>query len=216
MSHYTPLSRYTQHIATPLRPYVMRMSEREATRPERAGRSAWRQSEVVARWLVDALVPWLLDLGTWIFGALIAFDLVMLGAAVTVGGVDTAMIIGAAAFAVALPPAVLGLFVMRLVSDMSKIRGDEAAVQAARESGVPPMSESERKAAERRLHTVTLSYAYGSMAVAAALALVGLTAALWHVAWWVAVAFVAMLLATLIVMVLALVSIGGGRPRSDG
>src|ERR1700737_5395450 len=94
--------------------------------------------------LVERIAPWLLDLGSWIFGALIAFDLVILGALLTVGPIDAAIIVSTAAFALALPCDVAGFFLLRLVSDVKNVDLEAVATQAFQgvgfsgEEEVPP------------------------------------------------------------------------------
>jgi hypothetical protein len=85
--------------------------------------------------MVERITPWLLDLGSWIFGALIAFDLLILAALLTVGPADLAALIATAAFALALPPTVAGFFLLRLLEDIKSARLEDVAVEAFQDAG---------------------------------------------------------------------------------
>ena len=144
--------------------------------------------------LIDQLTPWLLDLGSWIFGALIAFDLLVLSPLLTVGPVDAAVLIGSAAFALAVPPAVTGFFLLRLLGDITKLsaRGPGGSVVC-----------------ERR---VPGSQTYATLGLNAALMVTGIAGALWHMAWWISVSFIAMILASLGLIPLPM---GGFKTRPE-
>lgn len=167
---------------------------------------------------VAGIGPWLTELGNWIFGGLIAFNLVILGAVLTIEPLDVAVKIAIAADALALPPCVVGLILLRLVADVHTIRQSQTAKQAFHDAGLtldglPP---SERQAAVRRLNTVVLRLTNGLVIVTVLLTLVGLTAALWHGAWWIGVAFVAVLALSLATLVLGAAQLArvGARWRS--
>ena len=149
--------------------------------------------------LLNLVAPWLTDFGNWIFGALIGFNLVILGAILTIGPVDHAVNIATAAVATALPPGALGLILLRVVTDVRNIRRSRSGADTS-EQGGPSM--------------VVLRYAVGLMLVTILLTLIGVTAALWHMAWWIAVAFVAVLGLSLAVFVIAAVQMRG-RSRSS-
>jgi hypothetical protein len=53
--------------------------------------------------LLERITPWLFEVGSWIFGGLVAFNLVLVSALLTVGPVDRAILISITAFACALP-----------------------------------------------------------------------------------------------------------------
>src|SRR5205085_2323034 len=76
-----------------------------------------------------------LDLGNWIFGALIAFNLLVLSALLTIGPVDQAVLIATATFALALPPDVAGFLLVRLAADMKSVDLEQVATQAFVEAG---------------------------------------------------------------------------------
>lgn len=184
----------------------MSQTEPAKTRP-RPNDDVARTFAGLAR-LVDAVTPWLLDLGSWIFGALIAFNLVILGALLTVGPVDLPVKISTLAFALALPPDVAGFVLLRLTADLSKARVAERAAEAfqkegfTREEPAPPSD-----VVEKRLQGATLRYAYLLLGVALVLTLAGVTAALWHMAWWIGGAFLGMALVSPSVIFLAVMSI---------
>lgn len=193
------------------------MSDGKGRRARAAVDQNWRRTQLGFSQLFDLIAPWLFDLGTWIFGALIAFNLVILGVVLTIGPVDTAVIVATAAFALALPPNVVGFLLLRLVTDMRRIRAPDKAAEAFTSAGFQTESIPDRKQAERRMSAVTLGYTYSVMAVSFLLTLVGLTAALWHSAWWIGAAFLAMLVVSVGVMLLAASQLGGNESwRSPG
>lgn len=162
---------------------------------------------------VDAVTPWLLDLGSWTFGSMIAFNLVVLGALLTVGPVDAAVKIATAAFAVALPLGVGGLVLLRLLADMSKANVGEATASAFVSVGF-----SFERAAETDAHRsrrIALLCTYTLLAATVLLTLIGVTAALWHMAWWIGVVFIVMALVSQSVVIGALSGFGQkGRWRA--
>ncbi|HEX3629785.1 MAG TPA: hypothetical protein VHW91_04905 [Candidatus Dormibacteraeota bacterium] len=165
--------------------------------------------------LIDQLTPWLLDLGSWIFGALIAFDLLVLSPLLTVGPVDAAVLIGSAAFALALPPAVTGFILLRLLDDITKLRLEDVAAQSFASAGftVPkqPTPDEMQATMKQRTRTI-LIYTYATLALNAALMVTGIAGALWHMAWWISVSFIAMVLASIGLVPLAM---GGFKTRPD-
>lgn len=174
----------------------------------------WRRTQLGFTLVLDLVAPWLLELGSWIFGALIAFNLVILGVVLTIGPVDDAVKIATTAFALALPPNVVGFVLLRLVADMRKIGLQEVATGAFEKAGFTRddnVPETVKKAADRQVSSVTLVYTYSLMTLTLLLTLIGLTAALWHSAWWIGVGFVAMLVLSLGVLLLAASQLGGGQ-----
>ncbi len=147
--------------------------------------------------LVERITPWLLDLGSWIFGALIAFDLLILAALLTVGPADLAALVATAAFALALPPNAAGFFLLKVLEDIKNARLEDVAVQAFQEAGfgVSPIQapDAAESVVKQRTKTV-LIYSYSILSVSVLLTVIGVTAALWHMAWWISVAFVAVTL----------------------
>ncbi len=176
---------------------------------------AWNRTQAAFATLLDGLTPWLLDLGNWIFGALIAFSLVILGALITVGPVDRAVLIATAAFALALPPDVAGFILLRLAADMRKVGLDDVTAAAfvgagftAEEVGQP----ADPKESERRRTRTALVYSYSLLWITLLLSVVGLTAVLWHMAPWIGIGFVVVLLASLGLLAPALRTVGPKRP----
>jgi MFS family permease len=148
--------------------------------------------------LVEQLTPWLLDFGSWIYGALIAFNLLLLASLLTVGPTDAATVVATAAIALALPPTVAGFFLLRLLEDIKKVRLEEVASAAFQGAGLsvdqvgPPDLESIAKERTK----IVLIYSYSILAWSVLLTVIGISAALWHMAWWVSVTFVLMTLAS--------------------
>lgn len=144
---------------------------------------------------LEAAGPWLLDLGTWIFGALIGFDLLMVAGLLTVGPVDRAVLISTAAFAVGLPPEVSAFVLLRLMRDLEENKIEQIAARSFADAGVDNVGDflpvEEPRAAgtlARRMKRV-LAASYGLLVVSVASALVGITATLWHMGWWIAATF---------------------------
>ena len=162
--------------------------------------------------IVERLAPWLLDLGSWIFGGLIAFNLVILGALLTVGPVDQAVLVATAAFALALPTDVAGFFLLRLAADMKNVALEDVATQAFLDAGFDveqrPDAAISPEIVERRRTRVVLRYTYGMLAASVLLTLIGISGALWHMAWWIGVIFVGMVVVSLLPVLLAVVSTG--------
>lgn len=181
------------------------MTDSPKSRPQAMLDDTWRRTQVGFSLFLDVMTPWLLELGGWIFGALIAFDLVMLGVVLTIGPVDGPVKIATAAFALAMPPTVVGFVLLRLVADMLKIRLQETATKAFQDAGfsLEEVAMPEPRQLERTMSTVTLAYTYSLMLVSVLLTVVGLTAALWHSAWWIAVVFLVVLVLSLGVLTLA-------------
>lgn len=163
---------------------------------------------------VERLTPWLLEVGSWIFGGLIAFDLILLGPLLTIGSVDTAIIVSTAAFALVLPLDVTGLFLLRLVRDLGHVGIEldfENDVRRAMESAIPTSetpvpAPKTLEAVQKRKTRTTLLYSVNILALCALLTLTGITAALWHVARWIAIAFALMVLICLVIVNVAVLT----------
>src|SRR5947209_5519003 len=87
--------------------------------------------------LFESFTPWIVEFGSWIFGGLIAFTLLVMASLLTVGPVDPAIKIATAAFALALPLNVTGLFLLRLVQDLKQVGFEEEVAQAFQEISFP-------------------------------------------------------------------------------
>jgi len=152
----------------------------------------WEQTKKGFGTLIAQITPWLLELGSWIFGALIAINLLILAALLTVGPVDRAVVAATAALALALPLDVVGLVLLRLIVDVGKVRLEDAAVKAFEEAGLNAEQvdeEPDLEAMIKRRTTKVLIYCYSILTLSALLTLVGVTAAFWHMRWWIGLAF---------------------------
>ena len=186
---------------------MKQLSERKPRRRRQPDIAATRTVSGLNR-LLDSITPWLLDLGSWIFGALIAFNLVILGALLTVGPVDLAVKISTLSFALALPLDVAGFVLLRLVGDLSKGGIADLAADAFEKEGFTREDPApSREVVEKKLQAATLRYSYIVLAVALVLTLAGVTAALWHMAWWIGVGFVVMALVSQSVIFLVVMSL---------
>jgi hypothetical protein len=87
--------------------------------------------------LLDRTTPWLSEIGSRIFGGLVAVNLVIISALLTVGPADAAVRISVTVLACALPLSVAGMVVSRLTKDLYDLGVDDLALQAFRESGFP-------------------------------------------------------------------------------
>lgn len=170
----------------------------------------YKQSMKALGKLVERITPWLLDFGSWIFGGLIAFNLLVVAALITVGPVDPAITVSTAAFALALPLELAGLLLLRLDQDLKHVGFEEEVAQAFQEVG-PNVREqvASRTALElwpKRRTRIVLLYALWILALSVVLTLTGMAAALWHMAWWIGVVFFAMVLISQGMVIVALVT----------
>jgi hypothetical protein len=178
--------------------------------PLAAPEEVYKQSMKAVGKLVERITPWLLDFGSWIFGGLIAFNLLVLAALITVGPVDPAITVSTAAFALALPLELAGLLLLRLDQDLKHVGFEEEVAQAFQEVG-PNVREqvASRTALElwpKRRTRIVLLYALWILALSVVLTLTGMAAALWHMAWWIGVVFFAMVLISQGMVIVALVT----------
>jgi hypothetical protein len=146
--------------------------------------------------LAEQTTPWLVDVGSWIFGGLTAVNLVVISALITVGPVDVAIRTSTGALAAALPLNVAGIVLLRLIKDVNDVGLDDLTLRAFRDAGFPDIdayfpSPRERAAAGARRSRVALLYAVGIAAVSVALTVTGVAAALWHMGRWIAFALLA-------------------------
>lgn len=165
----------------------------------------------------ERITPWLLEVGSWIFGGLIAFNLILIGPLITLRPVDSAILISITAFALALPLDVAGLFVLRLVRDLEPVAFEfdfENDVRQAMQRIDPAIGEQAQtapplrslEAVRKRRTRSALMYSSGILTLSIVLTLAGMIAALWHIAWWIAVAFAIMALISLVIVTLAVVT----------
>src|SRR5262245_22555400 len=115
------------------------------------------------RTLADQTTPWLIDVGSWMFGGLMAVNLVVISALLTVGPVDTAIRTSTAVLAVALPLNVAGIILLRLIKDVKDIGLDDLTLRAFQDAGFPDIdayfpAPAERASQGARRSRVALAY----------------------------------------------------------
>ena len=137
--------------------------------------------------LIERTTPWLFDVGSWIFGGLIAFNLVVIASLITVGPVDRAVLTAVTTLGCALPLNVAGIVLLRLTKDVQDIGLDDMAREAFRDAGFANIDAyfqpTRQKASMRRRQTgVALGYAFSIAALSMPLTAIGLVASLWHMA----------------------------------
>lgn len=190
--------------------------------PPRKGRrvrdESWMRTQAAFAKVLETMTPWLFDLGNWIFGALIAFSLVMLGALFTVGPVDRAILVATASFALALPFDVAGFVLLKFAADMKTIDFEGVTTRAFVDQGFDPAQvgvSADPKAAEKRRAQTVLRISYILLNVTLLVTVTGLAAALWHMSWWIGVLFAASAVVSLITIG---AGVGGGRrpPSASG
>lgn len=174
-----------------------------------AAEEQYRQSMQAYRKLLEKGTPWLFDVGSWIFGGLIAFTVLIMASLITVGPVDLFIKISITALALALPLDVTGLVLLRLVQDIQPVKFEEEVSHTFQEAGLMPddlqvPSLTALQAMRIRGTQIALRYALGILTLSMILTVVGLTATLWHMSWWIGAAFVAMVLISLVVVMLAM------------
>jgi hypothetical protein len=181
--------------------------ERSAA-PPAAGRATPHKTAFAQ--LAERLTPWVLDVGSVSVGGLLGFDLVILGSLVTIGPVDLAITVATTALALALPLQVTGLVLLRLIRDLQHV---DVAAEVAPVVLPAGLTAEERLAAGRELGALRLGRpgrvlraCLGLLALGALLTVTGMTATLWHTAWWLGGAFLAMILSCPVLVATALVS----------
>ena len=157
--------------------------------------------------LVARTTDWLTEVGAWVFGGLLALNLVLVASLLDVGPVDTAILISICALGCALSVNVVGIVLNRLVKDIKYVEVaerlpilqelSEAESSEIEALDTPP---EEREPFQQRRSTMALWSSLGLAALSGVLTAIGLVAALWHMAWWVGLAglVTAVLSATLI------------------
>ena len=157
---------------------------------------------------VRQFTPWLLEVGSWIFGGLIAFNLIVMAALITVGPVDRAVRVATAAFAFSLPLDITGLYLLRLLQDLTQGSLEEGLAQNFQDAGFPidiPAPTTLEAAREKRTR-IMLGYSIGMLAPSALLTVVGMIGTMWHMAWWIGIGFFAMVFIGLVIVNQAIVS----------
>jgi hypothetical protein len=183
--------------------------ERPAAAPDELYRKAFGE-------LAETFTPWFFEFGSWIFGGLIAFTLLVLAPLITLGPVDRAITVATAAFALALPLDVAGLFLLRLVQDLNRVGFEDTVAHAFGEVGsavgAPVPAPSTLEAQRKRRSGSVLRISLSILALSGLLAVSGMVAVLWHMAWWIAVAFLAMAVLSLVVIAVAMAA---AQPRGS-
>ena len=167
--------------------------------------------------MVERMTPWLFDMGSWIFGGLIAFTLLILAPLVTARPVDLPIKLAIAAFALALPLNVTGLVLLRIVRDVQPAgfwaAYEEEIGRAFEGAGLTPQQvpslttlEEVRKRGTRSVLNTDLAL----LTLSCLLTVAGTVATLWHVAWWIAAAFGVVVVICLIVVQIVMVT---AQPR---
>jgi hypothetical protein len=177
-----------------------------------AAQASISQAEKAFEETIERTTPWLVDVGNWIFAGLIAFDLVVMAPLIVTVSADQALTISVVMFALALPLNLAGLVMLRLIQDMAHVGFSEEWARAYQDAGLPLgeqlASPQAREAQRKRRATIVLRYAFVVLALSVALTLTGLTAALWHIAWWIGVVFLAMSTISLGIVIAALATLG--------
>ncbi len=158
---------------------------------------------------IDRITPALFELGVWLFGSLIAFNLLVLASLFTIGPADPAIEIATAAFALALPVNLTGLFLLRMVQELKGVGLEDTLVQAFQEEGfvsdqIPAAEDLDKVLAAMRTKrtALVLRSSSGILLLSILLTLTGLTSTLWHMAWWIAASFIAMVVISLVFVIL--------------
>jgi hypothetical protein len=159
--------------------------------------------------LAGKTAPWLIDVGSWIFGGLTAVNLVVISALLTIGPADAAIRAATAALAAALPLNVAGIVLLRLIKDVKDIRLDDLALQAFQDAGFPHIetyfpSPREKRSQHARGSRVALLFSLGLAALSAGLTMAGLGASLWHMGRWIAFVFLAAIILSVVLVTLGI------------
>jgi hypothetical protein len=167
--------------------------------------------------LAEKTAPWLIDVGSWIFGGLTAVNLVVIAALITVGPVDAAIRTSTAALAAALPLNVAGILLLRLIGDVNHVGLDDLTLRAFQDAGFPEIdayfpSPGERAFLHARRSRVALAYSLGIAAVSIALTVTGMAAAVWHMGHWITVV---LLSAVVLSAVLVTVAVAHALPPAS-
>jgi len=160
--------------------------------------------------LIERIAPWLLEFGSWIFGGLIAFTLLVMASLFTIGPVNPAIRVSTAAFAFALPLNVTGLFLLRLVKDLKLVGFEEEFAQAFQDVdftvGAQVASPKTLESLRKRRTRFFLAFSFGTLALSVLLTLTGMIAVLWYMAWWIGVIFFVMVIISLVIVIVAFVT----------
>jgi hypothetical protein len=184
-----------------------------------AGAAVASQGRIAFRRLVESITPWLVEVGNWIFAGLIAFIVLVLAPLLTAGSVDRALTVATVTFALALPMALAGLVLLRLARDTGHIGFAEEWAQALQDAGLPIggqiASADGLESLRKRQTNVILVFSFALLVLSGLLTLTGLVAAFWHMAWWIGVLFLAMVIISLGIVSAALVALRPAQSPED-
>ena len=162
---------------------------------------------------IHRIAPTLFELGAWIFGSLIAFNLLVLASLFTIGPAANSIQVAAAAFALALPLDLVGLFLLRMIQGLKNTGLEDKLAQAFQEQGLvsdqfpaPPDIEATLEAMRKRRAEIVMRWSSVILALSFLLTLTGLVATLWYMAWWIAVSFIIMVVLSLSIVILVLIA----------
>ncbi len=147
--------------------------------------------------LLEQLKPWLIEFGSWIFGGLIAFNLIIIAPMITIGHAHLTVLVSIVVFACALPLNVAGLLVLRLTKDLNDIAIDDVMHKAFEDAHLPVLTTHEPLYKQRT--DVGIRYSSRLAVLSGILTLLGMIAALWYIAWWVGVIFIVVVIASALI-----------------
>lgn len=196
-----PSDEMSERNSTPTGPHEKSVRPRPDEQSARAFRGL--------RNLAEKTTPWLIDVGSWIFGGLTAANLVVISALLTVGPVDAAIRTSTAALAVALPLNLAGIILLRLVKDVKDVGLDDQTLRAFQDAGFPDISAyfpspRERVFQQGQRSRVVLLFSLGMAALSTALTLIGMAAALWHMGRWIAIVLLSAVVLSAVLVTLAI------------
>lgn len=150
---------------------------------------------------IDQVAPSLFEVGVWLFGGLLAFDLLVLAALFTVGPEQAPIRLATASLAFALPLNLFGLILLRLLRELKDASYERKLVQALQDEGFaseqlpsPEVVDASMAAVRKRRTAVVLPVAAATLLISLLLSLLGLVATLWYMSWWIAVGFLIVVL----------------------
>ncbi len=137
--------------------------------------------------------------------------MLVLASLFTVGPVDDAILLATAVFALALPLNLVGLFMLRLIQELKGAGFEDELVRAFREEGLvsdqlpsPANVEAALTTMRKRRAGIVLTTSSVILALSFLLTMTGLVATLWHMAWWIAVSFLVMVVVSLITVIVVM------------
>lgn len=149
--------------------------------------------------MFESLNPWLMEFGSWMFGGLIAFNLVIVAPLLTLNRLEPSMLVAILAFACALPLNVSGLLALKLTKDLNDISIDDVMRKAFLDANITGVegqipAPEENPARTKKRTDLGLRFSLRLGWASAALTLLGMIAALWYIAWWIGAIFVIVVL----------------------